>query len=836
MTAIAIESEKKFDVIICFEALEHVEEHDKVIAEIKRVLKDDGIFIVSMPNKYIYSDLSNYENPWHKKELYLDEFEVLLRSNFKNVLIYGQKVFPTSNIFSISEVVNNAQELAIEKMGGEFSFVSLDKKEARYFIAVSSDYSIKDPIESSYMVDTSEYLFKKNVELKNLQSELEAIHNSHGWKFLTCYYKFRDKIFPPNTQRKALAKWLLETAKRTKRALDYFIPVLHGFRWFLLNPNTRKLSNVWSTYKAGGIRLCWDRAVERFSARLLSYDPFRNQLSNSQSKYILEESTFKPLFSIVVPVHKVACEWLEKCISSVVNQHYTNWELILVDDGSQRDDLKQLINAWALQDNRIHAYYLDENCGVACTTNVGIKQAKGEFIGFLDHDDELTPDALTWIVWTLNKNPDALWLYSDEDKISQNGTYHSPYFKPDFSTELLLSNMYTCHLSVYSADFLSKVGGLREYSGAQDHDLALRLSEIIPREKIVHIPRVLYHWRQIQGSTASRTIIKPEGPTGGRKAVTEALQRRNIKGKVTSYELCQTIYQIEFEPTKFPKVSIIIPTRNALALVKKCIDSARKCTQYPNFEIIVINNASDDKQFLDYIRKEESEGRIKVLHYDNPFNHSEMNNIAVNSVESEFVLFMNNDVEILSDNWLEQLIATIDMDTSIATVGCLLLYPDGKIQHGGIILGINSTAGHAHKYLDAKSSGYFGRLYCLQEMSGITAALSLVRRLAFQAVGGFDSEKYPTSWNDVDLCIRLRKQGFRCIYNPMVRAIHHELKTRPISPEEFDYQKRLRDDYPEILSKDPFYNPNLSLDNEQFQGYRSFPIEEQIPELRCIRV
>jgi len=221
MLEIDIEGENVFDVIICFEALEHVEEHDKVMAEIKRMLKNDGIFIVSTPNKYSYTDEGDYcKNPWHKKELYLDEFEALLKSAFKNVLIYGQKVFPTSNVFPISKVVSNTQELAIEKIGSEFSFVSLDKKDARYFIAVASDYSIKDSIGSSYMVDTSEYLFKKNVELENLQRELEAIHRSHGWKFLRCYYKIRDKIFPPDIWRGAYARGLLKMVNRTIKVLS----------------------------------------------------------------------------------------------------------------------------------------------------------------------------------------------------------------------------------------------------------------------------------------------------------------------------------------------------------------------------------------------------------------------------------------------------------------------------------------------------------------------------------------------------------------------------------------------------------------------------------------
>jgi len=581
--------------------------------------------------------------------------------------------------------------------------------------------------------------------------------------------------------------------------------------------------------------LCWHCMVDRFNARDLSYDPFRNQLSNSQSKYILKKSTFKPLFSIVVPVHRVACEWLKKCISSVVNQHYREWELILVDDASQKCDLTQLIDSWVLRDNRIRSYCLMKNLGIAGATNFGIRQAKGQFIAFLDHDDELTPDALTWVTYALNKDPDALWLYSDEDLISMAGKCHDPHFKPNFSPEFLLSNMYTCHLSVYSSEMIAKVGGLRDgFDCSQDHDLALRLSEIIPKGRIIHIPRVLYHWREVLGSTAMGIEAKPKAPSAGRKAVAEALQRRNLKGKVSSYELCSTIYRIEFEPSEFPKISVIIPTKNGLSLIKKCIDSVRRCTNYPNFEIVVINNASDDPRLLEYLTNEQSENRIKILHYNKPFNHSEMNNIAVDSVDSEFVLFVNNDIEIISEKWLEQLVAITELDQSIGVVGGLLLYPDGQVQHGGVILGLYGTAGHAHKYIFNGLPGYLGRLHTLQEVSGITAALALVRRSSFKHISGFDSNRYPTLYNDVDLCIRLRKEGYRCIYNPMVRAIHYETKTRPVNSEELVYKQRLASDYAEILNRDPFYNPNLALNNEQFRGFRRFPIEDQIPELANI--
>ncbi len=619
--------------------------------------------------------------------------------------------------------------------------------------------------------------------------------------------------------------------------IAYFLVLVRAIWWLFVGPHRRKPAKVWATYKFGGLRLCWQRAVEKFGAsrRVSPYDATRNQLSPKQSEYVLAKCLNKPLISIITPVYKVNSKWLDKCIGSVVSQYYPNWELILVDDGSQKDDLKQLMDAWILRDNRIHAHYLEKNCGIAVATNFGIKQARGKFIGFLDHDDELTPDALTWVVWTLNKHPNTLWLYSDEDLISHREKCHSPRFKPNFSPELLLSNMFTCHLSVYSATILNEVGSIREgFEGAQDHDLALRISEIVRRDQVVHIPRVLYHWRAIPRSAAMSIEEKPLAPISGRKAVEEALKRRKLKGYVTSNTLCPTLYQITLQPTIFPKVSIIIPTKNSLSLIKNCLNSLRRYTSYPNYEIVIIDNQSDDVPFLKYIQEEQSKGLLKVIKYDKPFNHSDMNNIAVKSIDSDLVVFMNNDIEIIPDNWLEQMVATIQMDKSIAVVGCLLLYENRTVQHGGIILGLNGAVGQAHKYISCKSPGYIGRLHCLQDVSAVAFALALIRRSAFEYIGEFNRKRYPTPYNDIDLCIRLRKKGFRCLYNPMVQAIHYESKTRPITAKELYYKKRFITDYAEILKNDPFYNPNLALDNEQFRGFRPFPVKQQIPELRSI--
>ncbi len=612
----------------------------------------------------------------------------------------------------------------------------------------------------------------------------------------------------------------------------FFKVLFHGIIWLFFGRNVRKFLKIWSTYKYGGIRLCWERAKEKFRTIYYPYDHKRNQLTDTQSDFLFKKFKKKPLISIITPVYRIDTKWLEKCINSVAEQHYSNWELILVDDASGRADIEELLKSRASQDERIIVVTLERNSGIAAATNFGIQHAKGEFIGFLDHDDELTPDALTWIIWAVNKYPEALWFYSDEDKISPKDKCYGPHFKPDFSPELLLSNMFTCHFSVYSTRIINQVKGIRlGFDGAQDHDLALRVSEIVPANKIIHIPRILYHWRSIPGSAALFTGEKPKAPESGRKAVREALERRNLKGSVTSNKICPTLYQIEFQPQNYPDVSIIIPTRNSLSLLRKCLDSLRVKTNYPNYEVIVIDNQSSEPKFLEYIRQQQSDGLIKVIRYDKPFNHSEMNNIAVKSVNSELVVFMNNDIEIITDNWLEQLVATVTLEKNLACVGCLLLYGNKTVQHGGIILGIHGLAGHSHQYIYGELPGYNCRLQALQEISAVTAALLIVKKSAFEKVGGFLSNKYPTLLNDVDLCLRFRKEGFRCLYNPMVRAYHHESKTRPIKAKDLEYREIFRKEYCGILQNDPFYNPSLSLDNQVFEGFRAFSPEEQIPEL-----
>ena len=618
-----------------------------------------------------------------------------------------------------------------------------------------------------------------------------------------------------------------------KKFFESLLICMRTLRWLLIGPVTGKINKAWILYRHCGLRACWYHVKNKFYRFRLPYDPNAYQLSPSQSRYLLGKCISQPLISIVVPVYKVDRKWLGKCIDSVINQHYDNWELILVDDASQQDDIKELMEDWQNRDKRIRAFFLEQNSGIAKATNKGLRQTQGQFIGFLDHDDELTPDALTWMVWTLNERPDTLWLYSDEDIIAESGKCYNPHFKPDFSPEFLLACMYTCHFSVYSAEILAAVGGIRPgFDGSQDHDLALRFSDVVPQDRVVHIPRVLYHWRAISTSAAAGIAAKPKAPIAGQKAVADTLRRRNIKGSVRSHIQCPTVYEIEFAPSAFPKVDIIIPTKNALALLRTCIESIYQHTQYGNFEITVIDNASDDADTLAYLASESTAGKLKVLRYDKPFNHSDMNNVAIAGSDAEFTLLLNNDIEITSERWLEQLVGTMELNESIAIVGCQLLFPNNTIQHGGMILGLYGGVGHANKFLYNQLSGYLSRIPALQEFSCLTAALALVRRSSFLEAGGFNAERYPTSYNDVDLCLRLRQKGYRCIYNPMVRAIHYETKTRFVSSrQETTYLKCFVEDYADLVKNDPFYNPNLSLQNEQFCGYRPFPVTDQIPDL-----
>jgi GT2 family glycosyltransferase len=621
-------------------------------------------------------------------------------------------------------------------------------------------------------------LDEKVRENEQLARHLAEVTGTRAWRMACLLLRFRKRLAPDGTFR----HWLLGSVWRGLRV------VLRG------RPAGTSCTEV---------------------------PPRMQHLDADQVARVLALAPRQPLVSVVAPVSHLAPEGLDRCVASVRAQHYPRWKLILVADGSRDPALTRRMQHWTAVDPRIRVLTREENDGIPAATNAGIAAAAGDLVGFLDGDDELTPDALTWVVAMHNRHPGAVWFYSDEDRVDVRGSHHDTFHKPDFSPEYLLASPFTGHFSVYSRELLRRIGGLRpEFDGAHDHDLALRLSEVVSPDQVVHIPRVLYHEHGTE----------PAVPAVGRRAVASALARRGVRAQVSSDERLPTLYRLEFAPTATPHVTIIVPTRNALGDLRTCIESIHARTRYPHYEVVVIDNRSDDPALFRYLGCQERRGRLRVHRHDRPFNHSAMHNEVVRTLSSELVVFLNNDTEILSDGWLEQMVGTTELDPSVAGVGALLLYPDRTIQHAGVILGLNGLVGHSHKYLPADGPGYFGRPHALQEYTGCTAAMLLIRRRAFLAVGGFDADRYPASFNDVDLWLRLRRLGYRCLYNPAVRAIHYESRTRSIrTEEEQEYQRRLVEDWGPQLLADPFYNPNLSLLNEQFRGTTPYPVQLDFP-------
>ena len=535
----------------------------------------------------------------------------------------------------------------------------------------------------------------------------------------------------------------------------------------------------------------------------------------------MEGFSVKPLISVVMPVYNTPEKWLTKAIESVRNQIYPHWELCISDNASTLVEVRKVLDHYARLDSRIHVIYRETNGHISANSNTALTLAKGEFIALLDSDDELSEHALYWVAHEINQHPDVDLIYSDEDKISEDGVRFNPYFKPDWNPALMLSQNYFCHLGIYRHSLIKKLGGFREgFDGSQDHDLVLRCSEIISPDRIRHIPRVLYHWRTIPGSTASASGIeeKPYAWLAGKRSIEEHLDRLEMPAVVVPAPGGH--YQVSYLLNGFfPKVSLVIPSACKLNLLKPCIESLLKTTTYPDFEILLVVNeirytVPEQAEFLNKISKDP---RVEVLVYeDQPFNYSKINNWAIAQSKSSVICLMNDDIEVITEDWLEKLVVRTRLN-KVGGVGPLLLYPNNRIQHAGVILGLGGVAGHQFVMMPKGEPGYFRRGENEQDLSCITAACMVLKKEVFDAVGGFN-EDLAIAFNDVDLCIRIRKAGWRILWTPEVELYHHESASigKHDSPERatlFQAEVALmRKLWGKTLDNDPFYNPNLFLD------------------------
>jgi GT2 family glycosyltransferase len=530
--------------------------------------------------------------------------------------------------------------------------------------------------------------------------------------------------------------------------------------------------------------------------------------------------TTRPLFSILTPVYNTAAPWLREALESVCNQVYQEWELCLVDDGSTRQETLDVLEEFRERDpKRIKYARLPGNSGIAVASNTAARLATGAFLALLDHDDVLTPDALLEMALRLEQAPEADLLYSDEDKLTMAGGRVQPFYKPDFAPELLLAQNYLCHFSAIRTSVFWDVGGFHEgVDGSQDFDLFLRVTEVARR--VEHIPKILYHWRMVPGSTAADISAK-DGPwhESSRQALRAAIARRNWQAAVTNGLLPDT-YRVKFAVAPTEQVTIIIPTKDKVELLRVCIESIRKHTTHPSYEILVISNNSEREETYAYLESARRDKILRFLRYDVPFNYAAINNFAVQHCDSPYLLFLNNDTEVTNAEWLTSMLEFAQQQ-AIGAVGAKLLYPDGTIQHAGIVLGIGGVAGHSHRYLPEHSPGYFGQLNVIRNYSAVTAACLLTRREVFDAVGGFN-EDLAVAFNDVDFCLEIRKAGYRIVYTPYARLYHYESASRG-SDTTLENAERFRTETAYMVAKwgpllwhDPYYNPNLTLCREDF--------------------
>ncbi|BBP00759.1 glycosyltransferase family 2 protein [Sulfuriferula nivalis] len=529
----------------------------------------------------------------------------------------------------------------------------------------------------------------------------------------------------------------------------------------------------------------------------------------------------KPVLSILMPVFNPPVDFFIAALDSVLAQHYPYWELCIADDASTDSHTHEMIAAYVAKDKRIKTVFRPVNGHISAASNSALALATGEFVVLMDQDDVLPAQALYHVAVEINRYPDVALIYSDEDKIDELGYRSEPYFKSDWNPDLFYSQNMFSHLGVYRTSLMHEVGGFRlGFEGAQDYDLALRCIERINNPKqIRHIPRILYHWRVHAESTASSSDAKPYAMIAGERAINAHFERQGVNAKA---ELIVYGYRVRYAlPDQLPLVTLIIPTRDQVDVLRKCIESLQTKTDYPNFEVLVLDNQSSDPATLKYLAALGKDSRFKVIRYDAPFNYSAINNYAVTLAKGEIIGLVNNDIEAIHADWLHEMVSHV-LRPEVGAVGARLLYFDGTIQHAGVILGIGGFISHAHKFFDGNDWGYFGRAKLTQTLSAVTAACLLVRKSVYAQVNGLDEENLTVSFNDVDFCIKLREAGYRNIYTPYATLYHHESISRgqENTPEkqarflsEFTFMQKKWGD---LLKTDPYYNPNLTLTTEDF--------------------
>lgn len=638
------------------------------------------------------------------------------------------------------------------------------------------------------------------LDLDRVTKELRKIYNSSGWRHLVSVYRFRDIIF--------------NSLKKIKKLKTLFFVVFK-------NLNKANISRAKDFIKDNGFKAFIRKVISKLKGERLQYKNWIEKHVATPAELEIQrnyEFEYKPLISILIPTYKTPKHLLIETMNSVLNQSYSNWELCIADGNSEEHYINEMLDEYARNDKRIKVKYLDENKGIAGNTQECYYMATGDYIGLFDHDDLLEPNALFEVVKAVNEDRTIDFIYTDEDKINEKSDYRfDPHFKQDFAIDTFRSYNYICHFSVFRNDLMAKINGFRDgFNGSQDYDIILRATEVA--ENIHHIPKILYSWRVHSGSTAGNPRNKMYCYDSAKKALDEELKRKGIKGKAKDGKYIGT-YEIEYEIIDNPKVSILIPTKDHIDDLDRTIKSILNNTEYKNYEIIVIENNSEQSETFKYYEEiQKLDADIRVVTWEKGFNYSAINNYGAKFANGELLLLLNNDVEVINKEWLTKMVSLAQRE-DVGCVGAKLYYPDNTIQHGGIIVGLGGAAAHAHRGFNKNEYGYFLRLGITHNLSAVTGACLMVKKSVFDEVNGLD-ESFEVAYNDVDFCLRVLETGRVNVWTPYAELYHYESKSRGVDDlatnERFQGEfNRFRERYKEFLEKgDPYYNVNLTLDRE----------------------
>ena len=524
--------------------------------------------------------------------------------------------------------------------------------------------------------------------------------------------------------------------------------------------------------------------------------------------------SYRPLISIVVPVYRTPVELLREAVESVRNQIYTNWELCLGDDCSESEEITQLLTEYADQDSRIKFTQMSQNLGISGVTNAAISLGHGEFVAFMDSDDVLAPDALYWVVKLLQENRDADLIYSDEDKLDLAGRRCEPFFKPDWSPDLLLSMNYISHFTVARGQIIDAVGGLRsEYDGSQDYDFLLRVVERTNR--IHHISRILYHWRASETSSAMSADVRPKAHIAAQNAIADYLKRNHTAARVEQ-GVATGRWRVRYEILEWPRVAVIMPTGGNLDLLGPCLESVFSKTDYPNYEIVLVDNSKGPHVQQYFASLHNRNGKLSYIDYRNrSFNFSALNNFAVRQITAPLILFLNDETEATDPDWLTAMVEHGQRPT-VGAVGAKLLFPSGFIQHAGVVMGIYENTAHAFKNLPGDSGAYFDFPQIVRNCSAVTAGCMLTKRNLFLELGGFDEKDLRTAFQDVDYCLKLCQRGYFVVYTPYAVLFHHESVTKKEKVANLREVRFMRRKWGKMIARDPYYNPHLTRKLEDY--------------------